>query len=49
VKFALDAGGMDNITVVMAPFPLAPVPEEPPHPKTVPVRRSTTLPEENSA
>ena len=44
VKFALDAGGMDNITVVLAPFPLAPFPEEPPHPKTVPVRRSTTLP-----
>ena len=24
VKFALDAGGMDNITVVLAPYPLAP-------------------------
>jgi serine/threonine protein phosphatase PrpC len=24
LKFALDAGGMDNITVVLAPFPLAP-------------------------
>jgi serine/threonine protein phosphatase PrpC len=44
VKFALDAGGMDNITVVLAPFPLAPFPEEPSHPKTVPVRRTTTLP-----
>ena len=44
VKFALDAGGMDHITVVLAPFPLAPFPEEPSHPKTVPVRRSTTLP-----
>ena len=44
VKFALDAGGMDNITVVLAPFPLAPFPEEPPHPKTVPVRRAATLP-----
>ena len=44
VKFALDAGGMDNITVVLAPFPLAPFPEEPPHPKTVPVRRVATLP-----
>ena len=44
VKFALDAGGMDNITVVLVPFPLAPFPEEPPHPKTVPVRRLATLP-----
>jgi len=44
VKFALDAGGMDNITAVLAPFPLAPFPEEPPHPKTVPVRRQETLP-----
>jgi serine/threonine protein phosphatase PrpC len=49
VKFALDSGGMDNITVVLAPFPLAPFPlapfpEEPPHPKTVPVRRQATLP-----
>ena len=43
VKFALDAGGMDNITVVLAPFPLAPFPEEP-HPKTVPVWRPATLP-----
>jgi serine/threonine protein phosphatase PrpC len=43
VKFALDAGGMDNITVVLVPFPLAPFPEEPPHPKTVPVRRLATL------
>ena len=42
VKFALDAGGMDNITVVLAPFPPAPFPEEPPHPKTVPVRRLAT-------
>ena len=44
VKFALDAGGMDNITVVLAPFPLGPFPEEPPHPKTVPVQRQETLP-----
>jgi serine/threonine protein phosphatase PrpC len=44
VKFALDAGGMDNITVVLAPFPLAPFPEEPPHPKTVPVWRPAPLP-----
>jgi serine/threonine protein phosphatase PrpC len=44
VKFALDAGGMDNITVVLVPFPLAPFPEEPTHPKTVPVRRLATLP-----
>jgi serine/threonine protein phosphatase PrpC len=43
VKFALNAGGMDNITVVLVPFPLAPFPEEPPHPKTVPVRRLATL------
>jgi serine/threonine protein phosphatase PrpC len=43
VKFALDAGGIDNITVVLVPFPLAPIPEEP-HPKTVPVRRHETLP-----
>ena len=43
VKFALDAGGMDNITVVLVPFPLAPIPEEP-HPKTVPVWRHDTLP-----
>jgi serine/threonine protein phosphatase PrpC len=26
VKFALEAGGVDNITVVLAPFPLAPSP-----------------------
>jgi serine/threonine protein phosphatase PrpC len=44
VKFALDAGGMDNITAVLAPVPLAPFPEEPPHPKTIPVRRQETLP-----
>jgi predicted amidophosphoribosyltransferase len=31
VKFALDAGGMDNITVVLAPFPLA-------RPQTLPRR-----------
>jgi serine/threonine protein phosphatase PrpC len=43
VKFALDAGGMDNITVVLVPFPLAPSPEEP-HPKTVPVWPHETLP-----
>ena len=43
VKFAIDAGGMDNITAVLAPFPLAPIPDEPPHPKTVPVRRVPTL------
>ena len=28
----------------LAPFPLVPFPEEPPHPKTVPVRRQATLP-----
>jgi serine/threonine protein phosphatase PrpC len=43
VKFALDAGGVDNITVVLAPFPLAPFAAEPPHPPAVPVRRSATL------
>jgi serine/threonine protein phosphatase PrpC len=48
VKFALDAGGMDNITVVLVPFPLAPLPEEPTHPKTVPVRRLSDVTEENS-
>ena len=43
VKFAIDAGGMDNITVVLAPFPPAAIPDEPPHPKTVPVRRVPTF------
>jgi serine/threonine protein phosphatase PrpC len=42
VKFAIDAGGMDNITVVLVPIPLAPFPDEPPHPKTVPVWRVPT-------
>jgi serine/threonine protein phosphatase PrpC len=46
VKFAHDAGGMDNITAVLAPFPLAPfsadVPGEAPHPKTLPVPRLET-------
>jgi serine/threonine protein phosphatase PrpC len=44
VKFALDAGGVDNITAVLAPFPLAPFSDEPPHPKTVPVPRLPALP-----
>ena len=44
VKFALDAGGMDNITAVLAPFPLGALPDESPHPKTVPVWRPPTLP-----
>ena len=48
VKFALGAGGMDNITVVLAPFTLAQFPEEPPHPKTIPVRRQATLPRRTS-
>jgi serine/threonine protein phosphatase PrpC len=39
VKFAIDAGGMDNITAVLAPFPLAPFPGDAPHPKTEPVPR----------
>jgi serine/threonine protein phosphatase PrpC len=43
VKFAIDAGGMDNITAVLVPFPLASFPEESPHPKTVPVRRVPTF------
>jgi len=43
IAAANDAGGRDNITVVLVPFPLAPIPEEP-HPKTVPVRRQETLP-----
>jgi serine/threonine protein phosphatase PrpC len=37
VKFALDAGGMDNITVVLARYPPAPL-----HPETVPVRLPVT-------
>jgi serine/threonine protein phosphatase PrpC len=44
VKFALDAGGVDNITVVLAPFPLAPFPPDSSHQKTVPVRPLATLP-----
>jgi len=40
VKFALDAGGMDNITAVLVPFPLAPFNAEP---STVPVPRLATL------
>ena len=32
VHFALAAGGMDNITVILAPFPLAPSDSQPPHP-----------------
>jgi serine/threonine protein phosphatase PrpC len=43
VRFALDAGGLDNITVVLAPLPLAPFATEPPHPPTVPARRPATL------
>jgi serine/threonine protein phosphatase PrpC len=44
VKFALDAGGIDNITVVLAPFPLMLSDSEPPQPPTVPVRWPATLP-----
>ena len=44
VKFALDAGGMDNITAVLAPFPLAPFSGEPPHPAARPGPRLATLP-----
>jgi serine/threonine protein phosphatase PrpC len=47
VKFALDAGGIDNITVVLAPFPLTQSDSEPPHPPTVPVWRPATLPRRN--
>ena len=36
VKFALDAGGSDNITVVLAPVPLAPLAQEPPDPPLSP-------------
>ncbi len=36
LKFALEAGGMDNITAVLAPFPLAPFP--PARPATLPRR-----------
>jgi serine/threonine protein phosphatase PrpC len=28
VKFAIDAGGMDNVTVILAPLPLTPAPHE---------------------
>jgi serine/threonine protein phosphatase PrpC len=44
VKFALDAGGMDNITVVLAPFPLTPFHPNSSQPKTIPVRPLATLP-----
>ncbi len=37
VKFALDAGGMDNITVLLVPFPPQAIP-----PRTVPARRLAT-------
>jgi len=37
VKFALDAGGMDNITALLVPFPPQPIP-----PRTVPARRLAT-------
>jgi len=37
VSFALDAGGMDNVTVVLAPFPLASA--APPGPPSVPARQ----------
>jgi serine/threonine protein phosphatase PrpC len=36
VKFALDAGGIDNITVVLAPLPLAPLTQEPHYPSPSP-------------
>jgi len=44
VKFALGAGGMDNITAVLAPFPLAPFSGQPPHPTTRPTPRIPALP-----
>ena len=47
VKFALDAGGIDNITVVLAPFPLAPLATEPPHPPHRPHPAASDLTEEN--
>jgi serine/threonine protein phosphatase PrpC len=37
VKFALDAGGMDNITALLVPFPPQPIP-----PRTTPARRLAT-------
>jgi len=37
VKFALDAGGMDNITALLVPFPPQAIP-----PRTVPARRLAT-------
>ena len=36
IKFALDAGGADNITVVLAPLPLGALAQEPPHPPLSP-------------
>jgi serine/threonine protein phosphatase PrpC len=42
VNFAIDAGGMDNITVVLVPFPLTPFTDEA-YVKTVPVRRVPTF------
>ena len=47
VKFALDAGGIDNITVVLAPFPLAPLATDPPHPPHRPHPAASDLTEEN--
>ena len=35
-KFALDSGGLDNITVVIIPFPPRPATTEPPTVATVP-------------
>jgi serine/threonine protein phosphatase PrpC len=48
VRFALEAGGMDNVTVVLVPFPLRPDQARPPgHPATVPaVPPAGTDPEE---
>ena len=52
LKFALDAGGMDNITIVLVPFPLvrpAPLPRRIPHDRlrlvTVDVDQNQYLPE----
>jgi serine/threonine protein phosphatase PrpC len=36
VKFAIDAGGMDNVTVIVAPLPLTPASHRAPAPSAPP-------------
>ena len=36
VRFAIDAGGMDNVTVIVAPLPLTPAPHRAPAPSAPP-------------